>query len=396
MSRFARPFVVVVAALLTFAAPGSAQTGAAPQPPLPPAEPPTALQEASRLFKLGTAQPVKFADAARCFAAAFRQVEMTPEQLAAWAYCRVRLAHDRLHQSAPGSAGDAAVASEVAAEVEEALRLAPNQEKLQALGAALLADAARRGGRAPAAASAPAPTSEGATVETANFRITHPGRPEVAAALGRAAEASRVAIHRRWTGKAPADWPAKCGVTLHATGDGFARATQLPAGQRGRAATDLAEGRVTARRLDLSLEGDLATLTADVLPRELSHAVVAELFPTDPPPLWAELGMAVLATSDAEQLRYRKALARCADAGTLLSAGTVMQLQAAPADRTTEFHVESASLVYFFAKWRSEAEFLSFLSLTRRYGPEAAARQVYGMEGLAQLEGVWKKAITVR
>ena len=133
-----------------------------------------------------------------------------------------------------------------------------------------------------------------------------------------------------------------------------------------------------------------------MLPRELSHVVLADLFPTDPPPLWAALGMAVLATSDAEQARYRKTLARCADAGTLMPPGALMQLKAAPAERTTEFHVESASLVYFFAKWRGEAEFVSFLSLARRYGPESAARQVYGVENLAQLDGVWKKAVSIR
>jgi hypothetical protein len=389
MARFARPFAALV--LLALSSPAFAQPGPVPQPPLPPVEPATALQEAARLFKLGSAQPAKFADAAKCFAAAFHNVEMSADQLAAWAYCRVRLAHDRLGKSP----ADAAVATEVIAEVEEALRLAPDQDKLHALGATIVADAVRRGGRAPAQAPALAPVG-GAAVETANFRVVHAGAVEVATALARAAEEQRVAIHRRWTSKPPADWPVKCAVTLHATADGFARATQQPAGQRGRAATDLADGRVTARRLDLSLDGDIATLTADVLPRELSHVVLAELFPTDPPPLWAELGMAVLATSDAEQARYRTTLARCADAGTLLPPGTLMKLKAAPAERTTEFHVESASLVYFFAKWRGEAEFVSFLSLARRYGPESAARQVYGVESLAQLDAVWKKAASIR
>ncbi len=387
MARFARPFAALV--LLALSSPAFAQPGPVPQPPPPPVEPATALQEAARLFKLGSAQPAKFADAAKCFAAAFHTVEMSPDQLAAWAYCRVRLAHDRLAKSP----ADAAVASEVIAEVEEALRLAPDQGKLHALGATIVADAVRRGGRAPALAPAP-PT--GSAVETANFRVVHAGAVEVATALGRAAEEHRAAIHRRWTSKPPADWPVKCVVTLHATADGFARATRQPAAQRGFAATDLADGRVTARRLDLSLDGEVTTLTADVLPRELSHVVLADLFPTDPPPLWAALGMAVLATSDAEQARYRKTLARCADAGTLLPPGTLMQLKAAPAERTTEFHVESASLVYFFAKWRGEAEFVSFLSLARRYGPESAARQVYGVESLAHLDAVWKKAVSVR
>ena len=386
MARFARPLAAVAA--LTLAASASAQV---PQPPLPPVEPATSLQEGSRLFKLGSAQPAKFADAAKCFAAAFRSVEMSPDQLAAWAYCRVRLAHDRLHKSP----ADAATATEVIAEVEEALRLAPDQEKLHALGATLIADATRRGGRPSTPVSTAAPIPD-AAVETANFRVVHPGNPEVAATVARAAEASRVAIFKRWTGQAPADWPAKCVVTLHAGGDGFALATRLPAAQRGRAAADLADGRVTARRLDLSLDGDLATLTVDVLPRELTHAVLAELFPTDPPPLWAALGMAVLATSDAEQARYRATLGRCAEARTLPSVVTLMKFTAAPAERSTEFYVASASLVRFLVAWRGEAEFRSFLGLARRYGVEKAARQVYDVESLARLEGAWRESMATR
>ncbi len=391
MARLARPLAVLTLALLSMAA----ASGQAPQPPLPPADPSGSLQEASRLFQLGTAQPARFAEAAKFFAAAFRAVEMSPDQLDAWAYCRVRLAYDRLHK-APA---DAATATEVIAEVEEALRLAPAQDKLQALGATLIADAARRGGRSPATvvpASAPTAAPADGTVETANFRVVHGGDAPAAAAVARAAEESRAAIVQRWTGHAAADWPVKCVVTLHATGEAFALAAKVPAGQRGRAAVDLAGGRVTARRLDLALDGDLATLTADVLPRELTHAVLAELFPAEPPPLWAALGMAVLAAGDAEQGRYRATFARCAEAGTLPTAAALMQRQTPPAEQATEFHVGSAALVSVLVRWRGEAEFLSFLSLSRRYGPEKAARQVYGLESLAQLEGVWKKSITNR
>ena len=392
MARLARPLAVLTLALL----PLTGASGQAPQPPLPPADPAGSLQEASRLFKLGTAQPARFADAAKYFAAAFRTVEMSPDQLDAWAYCRVRLAYDRLHK-APA---DAATATEVIAEVEEALRLAPAQDKLQALGATLIADAARRGGRAvvPAAvpALAPAVASAEAAVETANFRVLPGGNPAAAATVARAAEESRAAIWKRWTGHAPADWPAKCVVTLHPTGEAFALAAKVPAGQRGRAAVDLADGRVTARRLDLSLAGDLAALAADVLPRELTHAALAELFPAEPPPLWAALGMAVLATSDAEQDRYRATFARCADAGTLPTLAALTQRPTALVEQATEFHVGSAALVALLVRWRGETEFLSFLNLTRRYGSEKAANQVYGVESLARLEGVWTKSVASR
>jgi hypothetical protein len=383
--------------VLTVAAPA---VGQVPQPPPPPPSAAATLEEGSRLFRLGSAQPSKFADAAKYFAAAFRQVEMSDEQRAAWAYCRVRLANERL-ESSPR---DARVATEVVTEVRDALALAPAHAKLQALGATVLADAGRYATH-PVSAAAPtlaasthaAPQPAGPAVETANFRVVHEGvTPEVAKTLADAAEAHRAAILKRWTGQAATDWPAKCVMTLHATGAGFAQATGLPAAHRGRAATDLADGRVTARRLELAADGDAATLTADVLPRELTHVLLADLFPADAPPVWAALGMAVLSASETEQSRYRAALAQCVTAGTLLPVATLATATAVPADRATEFHAGSASVVYFLTKWRGEPEFVNFLRSARRYGPDAALREVYGLDGLTGLETSWKKAVAAR
>ena len=385
MPRLAPLSVLAFVALVT---PLAAQV---PQPPAPPKSPTQSLHEGSHLFNLGTSQPDKFALAAKCFAAAFRQVEMSNDQLAAWAYCRVRVAHDRLEQSP----ADARIAADVADEVRDALTLAPTHIKLQALGATVIADASRVASL-PISTPAPQPTPEptSPSIETTNFRVVYgTATAETATALAQAAESHRAAIVQRWTGRPATDWPAKCVVTLHASAAEFAQATGLPASQRGRAATDLAAGQVTARRLDFAADGDPASLTADVLPRELTHVILADLFPTDAPPLWAALGMAVSSTTDAEQARYRDALARAAEAGTLLPTSELVTLASTPADRATEFHVQSASVVYYLTKWRGETEFVGFLQTARRYGPEAALREVYGVTSLADFETMWKKFV---
>ena len=63
-----------------------------------------------------------------------------------------------------------------------------------------------------------------------------------------------------------------------------------------------------------------------------------------------------------------------------------------PADRVTEFYVESASLVSFFVKWKGEREFTTFLREAERYGFSGALTKHYGIKDVQQLETTWKKA----
>ena len=67
---------------------------------------------------------------------------ITDDQLAAWAYCRVKVAADQLNKAG----NDVATANAVVAEVTEALALAPNHEGLQKAGGEVLAAARKRAG----------------------------------------------------------------------------------------------------------------------------------------------------------------------------------------------------------------------------------------------------------
>ena len=322
------------------------------------------LRAATRLFQQGGSEPGKLAEAAKFFAGAFRKVEMTPEQLAAWAFCRVRVAHDRLAQGAD--------AGEVRAEVEAALELAPDSRPVRERAEAVLA-------------ALPKPSPTAGAAETANFRVT--GAGATAAAVARAAEANRKAIFTYWAGQAPRDWGAKCELVLHATAADLARATRAPGSGLATVTTD---GRVVQRKLHLA--ADDPNLLTDSLPRELTHLVVADLFPAKPPPQWAAIGMAAIATSAAEQGRYLRTLDRLAAAGQTLPAAGVVGAKAAPAaQQITAFHVESLAMVQYLANLKGGPAFVEFVSQSERYGVEAALKRLYGVGDVAVLEGAWAR-----
>jgi hypothetical protein len=354
-----------------------------------------ALKKAKDLFVQAAAEPNKYGMASKLFATAFLgKVEMTPDQMAAWAYCRVRVAADQLNRAG----NDPAVAAGVAVEVEDALKLAPDNTGLQKVGRELIAAARQRaGGAAPRPAAATAPTAAPPAsadgweaVETASFRVRHRGQREQAEALARAAEAKREELFARWSGPPGGAWEPKCELVLHPSADAFARATQQPAAATGRAVVKLDGGRAVERRIDL--RADDATAADDALPRELTYVVLADLFPTAAPPKWAEAGMAVLACSPAEVERYRLTLARCYRDGELLPVEALLELTDPPAERVTAFAVGSASLVAFLVKAKGEKAFVSFLRDARRYGPSAALQRQYGMADARQLGDAWMQS----
>src|SRR5262249_44622806 len=148
--------------------------------------------------------------AAKLFAQAMNsKVEMTQDQLAAWAYCRVRLAAERFNQAK----GDPKVAAEVAAEVEDALKLAPEHAKLQQFGKTVLAATGVKPGVTPPGSPVPPSTTDG-VLEFGSFRVRFTGNREFAEAIAKKAEEYRAAIFSRWSGPPGGAWQPACEVVL--------------------------------------------------------------------------------------------------------------------------------------------------------------------------------------
>jgi hypothetical protein len=363
--------------------PAAAKTDELPPPELdPPGAIPApapagdAAAEAATAFKKGD-----YAGAARLFAAA---QSLSAERKAAWAYCRIKLGAEMVN--AP--ACDAASAAATLRDVTDALKLVPQHAELQKVGQAVIATATAKAKGAVAPAGG---VATGDAVETASFRVQHSGNRELADAVAKAAEESRKAIFQRWSGPPSGPWAAKCEIVIHPTAEAYAKATGRPAGSTGTAAVKLTNGRATERRIDL--RADDAAIESNSLPRELTHVVLADLFPDKPAPKWAVEGMAILASSPEEVERYTRTLPRCSRDGDWLALAQLMEMKDFPAEKITGFYCESVSLAeYLIRAGGSERNFTIFLRDCQRYGTAAALKRTYGVDGPQALEQAWKRA----
>ena len=328
----------------------------------------------------------KYAEAAAKFAAAHGAAPLTQDEAAAWAYCRIRAAADAVN---PTNCDPAAAAAEQ--DVAEALKLAPGNAELERVGKQVQAVARARAGNRTAPVPASTLPADWETVETPSFRVRHKGNKAVADAVAAAAEAKRTETFSRWSGPPGGAWAAKCEIVLHPTAACYAAMTGRPAAGTGHATVKLAAGRATERRLDL--RADDPELIANALPRELTHVVLADLFPNTPPPKWAEEGMAVLSGSPDEVSRYVRTLSRCARGGELLPMASMLDLtDFPPAEKVTGYLCASVTIVDYLVKLKGEQHFLMFLRDTQRYGTAQALRRQYDLDGPAGLEQAWRRA----
>lgn len=356
-----------------------------PEPPSPDVAPSGASQpplaqvtDAIAAFKAGS-----FAEADRLFTTVGAR-KLTPEQKTAWAYCRIKLAADQVNS--PQCSPD--VAATAAQSVSDAIELVTDNAKLIASGRAVLKAAQDKAGNASPVRQASGVVAVGGAVETASFRVTCSDRA-TAEAVAKAAEAGRKQIYERWSGPPSGAWQPKCEIAIHATAADYTKATGKPAALTGHATVTLANGRVTARRIDLRADD---ALLANALPRELTHVVLSDLFADKPPPRWALEGMAVLAGSPEEVSRYTRTLPRCARDGELRPLTALFDLTDLPADKVTGFYCQSVSVVQYLVALNGERNFKIFLSDAQRYGTAQALRRQYNIDGPQALEAAWKRA----
>jgi hypothetical protein len=328
------------------------------------------VAEAAAAFKKGD-----FASAARHFAASAANLSI--EQQAAWAYCRVWVANDRL--AAAGC--DGATAAALAEDVADALKLVPRNAGLQKFGQQVIAKA-----------SAKAKAGDtGDLIETASFRVHHAGNRELAESVAKAAESLRKDTFERWSGPPAGAWSVKCDIHIHPTAEAFAKSTARPAASTGNTIVRLVEGRAEERRIDLRADDD--ALTTNALPRELTHVVLADLFPDKPAPKWAVEGMAIIAGAPEEVERYTRTLRRCARDNEWLGLAQLLDLKDFPKDNVTAFYCESVALTeYLIRAAGNERNFTIFLRDCQRYGATQALKRQFNINDPQALEAALKRA----
>jgi hypothetical protein len=355
-----------------------------------PAAEPNIAAEAANAFKKR-----EYEQAERLYAS-LGAANLNPNQKTAWAYCRIWIAAAKVNSLQC----DAATAAAAEKEVAEAIKLNPQHLELQKIGQQVIALASLKANNCDGAAvqigpslneiAKPVASTAGDVVETASFRVRYAGARELAETVAKAAENSRREIFERWSGPPAGSWELKCEVVIHPTAEAYARATGRPAAGTGTATVRLTNGRASERRIDL--RADDAAMVANALPRELTHIVLADLFPDKPPPKWAEEGMAVLAGTPEEASRYTNTLRRCAREGEWFGLAQLMDLKDYPADKITGFYCESVSLTQYLIRVHGEKSFTIFLRDCQRYGTPQSLKRQYGVDSPQALEMAWKRS----
>lgn len=231
-------------------------------------------------------------------------------------------------------------------------------------------------------------------VETANFCIYGIGPLRGASRIGDDFESLRERLCRTWLGeKRLANWSPKCEVVVHATTSCYLRAVgQDQFATLGASLIDAKNQAISRRRIDIC--ADRAGWFASAAPHELTHIIMADEFLGGQLPTWADEGMAVLADAAPKQsLHLRDFNDGRRDRTVFRLAEFICQKCYPSADRIGVFYGQSMSLVKFLSDRKSPPDFVRFMHRMEKIGCDAALRDIYGLDSVAELERQWLAAV---
>ncbi len=223
--------------------------------------------------------------------------------------------------------------------------------------------------------------------ESANFVIFHDD-PALADRVSEAAELARDALTRKWAGSPPPRaWSPKCELYLYPTAAIFAQVTRQPIDSPGFSTMESNGVAVTGRRI--KLRADAPSLVDAVVPHEVTHVLLADLFPARQIPRWADEGISVLSEPSAEQEK------RMTDLDAPLSGGRIFSVESLMVNDYPEgkywplYYAQSVSLTRFLVDQGKPGQFIDFLQGSQRNGVEPELKRVYGFENYADLQARW-------
>jgi hypothetical protein len=223
--------------------------------------------------------------------------------------------------------------------------------------------------------------------ESANFRIYHCD-PNLAPRAAEVAESVRSAQAKRWGSPAVrGPWMPRCNLYLYPTPRSYAQATGQPEISPGISTMTNDGTRVLSRRMNL--RADNPQLLTTILPHEVTHIVLADLFVAHQIPRWADEGIAVLAEPRAEQHNRAAELQESLESGRVFKLGQLMAMDYPDEKDWRLYYAQSVSVTRYLVEQGTPDQFLRFLRDTQRIGVEAALRDAYQIGGLAALQERW-------
>lgn len=207
------------------------------------------------------------------------------------------------------------------------------------------------------------------------------------------AESVRSKVYGDLFAQTPQDgWRGKCDIYIHRTVKSFQVACSPRASTPGYSRVTLRGNRVISRRIDLLADG--SDLVDAVLPHEISHVILASEFTDQPPPLWVDEGLAVLAEKESMKRAHERSIEQAIARGTWLSSEQLIGMKDYPAEELRDlFYAESVSLVEFLVSRRDARYLVDFARAAAQKGVEAELLRAYGFTSFRQLDQSWSRHI---
>jgi Peptidase MA superfamily len=227
--------------------------------------------------------------------------------------------------------------------------------------------------------------------DTVNFCVCCPSNMDPAA-IGRTCESLREELSKKWLGdnSSTLTWKSRCYVVVHPSLASYVR--EVGEAGRGTLGSSLIKndrGQVVSRRIDV--RGDLSEPLRAALPHEMTHVVLADAFPGDELPRWADEGMAMQADPPDKLAAHARDLDAAVAGGTAFRVPELLVKDAYPmGDRRAVFYAQSASLVSYLAARKQPSQFVAFAHRATSQGYDTALREIYGIHDVGQLEQFWR------
>ena len=146
-------------------------------------------------------------------------------------------------------------------------------------------------------------------------------------------------------------------------------------------------GKVVARRINL--RADHPNSVKAVLPHEVTHVVLADLFPEKQIPRWADEGVAVLAEPAKEQALRASDLEQPLASGKLFAPRDLFTMDYPEDEAWSLYYAQSVSMTRFLVESSSPHKFIRFVRESQTTGAESALRSVYQISGFDELQKRW-------
>ncbi len=266
--------------------------------------------------------------------------------------------------------------------------MSPTPDPAPALGQPLaLPEEARAPEPAPTPRAPSKPDNDWEIHDTTNFRVYHHDAL-LAARAAEAAESVRARQTEVWCSrKQEGHWTPRCEIYLYPDGKQFAKATGQPESSPGFSTMSSNGQSMIGRKV--SLRADHPQLLSAILPHEVTHVVLADLFTTSQIPRWADEGIAVLAEPPAERDLRASELEKPLESGRIFNLATLMAMDYPAPQDWNVYYAQSVSLTRFLVDLGAPAQFIEFVRRAHDGGIEPALREIYQIDSLASLEDRW-------